>query len=747
MLASWMGQMGNRRYAEALYPLLKEEGYDLQIISNDSGPGHIPGISYITWDLTTHTKVHSLADVAICIQNWQQQPAKSCIKLLDAAKAGLPAICSPLISYLKFIQRHPESALIADTPDQWRKALRSLHDPAVRLEYAKRLHTAAQDFSSLNIARQWQHLILPIIDKFDMKSWGAYMNPDPNVHLRIPRDRAHYDYAKKHLKGKKILDAGAFNCWLALILAEEGFEVTALDNCGEALNAGKDYANKHYANLHIQFVLSDILDFKTGGFDTILAFEVIEHCHNPQKVREHLSGLLDPNGIVLYSIPREVDINLNHAWVPTKKKVMEVFPNKSLELIPIPGRVNVFGNWFIRDEKQSDVDAIILFADPDKYLPGCLESLKNQPINKLILVNNGERDFQYPGAIIIKPDKPTTFSRAINMGIEQSKSKYVLVLNDDVILGNNCLKAMLEAGDDNTIVNPYSNCDYNWRHKDRIEIDSKAYTDHAELSDVQGHEAAIREYGNKVYTQNRQSVDVEWVALYCTVIPRNLIEKAGMLDPMFVWGVEDVDFCQRARMVGGKCVIQNKAWCFHYGYSTRKRVEERDKKNQEYLAQKYEKPVIVFYTGSAWVNWDGETPLKEGIGGSESAVVYLSENFVKMGYKVIVFGNPLLERVVNNVNYRKWEEFAEWNKYNVPEFLVIERHPDMFDGRAIRAGKVIFDHHDMFYTWGQRFANEQRIDIHLARSPWHKLKLVEAHGLNPNKVMVIPNGINKELFK
>ena len=51
---------------------------------------------------------------------------------------------------------------------------------------------------------------------------------------------------------------------------------------------------------------------------------------------------------------------------------------------------------------------------------------------------------------------------------------------------------------------------------------------------------------------------------FCMLIKRSVIHKIGLFDEVFGKGYgEEVDFCQRARKVGYKCLISNRSFVFH----------------------------------------------------------------------------------------------------------------------------------------------------------------------------------------
>jgi 2-polyprenyl-3-methyl-5-hydroxy-6-metoxy-1,4-benzoquinol methylase len=99
---------------------------------------------------------------------------------------------------------------------------------------------------------------------------------------------------------KKILDVGCAQGTLALLLAERGHQVVALD-----LRQGfLDYAKSRYTHGGIRFVLGNALDCEIEDrFDLIFANQIIEHLVYPEKLIKRLKGLLRSGAELVVTTP------------------------------------------------------------------------------------------------------------------------------------------------------------------------------------------------------------------------------------------------------------------------------------------------------------------------------------------------------------------------------------------------------------------------------------------------------------
>lgn len=209
---------------------------------------------------------------------------------------------------------------------------------------------------------------------------------------------------------------------------------------------------------------------------------------------------------------------------------------------------------------MTTIDCIIpVYEHTQRYVKYCVESInRNSFLSKnTIIVNSRAHNFN--------------FSQAINYGIQQSRADYIIIMNDDLVVGKDWDKALLEIASKGYIVNPLSNCDYGWRHNYKIIVDG-AWLGPGNLS---LGAISTEHLMNCCFTTDRQ-YEVDWVPFFCTMISRDIYNKVGPLNEKFVNGCEDVEWCQRAKKLGYKMAITEKSWVFHYGAVSRKLAESED---------------------------------------------------------------------------------------------------------------------------------------------------------------------------
>lgn len=121
---------------------------------------------------------------------------------------------------------------------------------------------------------------------------------------------ATYEYAKRFVINKKVLDFGCGSGYGTKMLAESAESVTGVDISKEAI----DFAGKNYPSSNLDF--KTIPNISGEKFDVITSFQVIEHVPNDNKYIDDLKKLLNPGGYLLISTPDKTNRLFNYIQQP-----------------------------------------------------------------------------------------------------------------------------------------------------------------------------------------------------------------------------------------------------------------------------------------------------------------------------------------------------------------------------------------------------------------------------------------------
>lgn len=149
----------------------------------------------------------------------------------------------------------------------------------------------------------------------------------------------------------------------------------------------------------------------------------------------------------------------------------------------------------------------------------------------------------------------------------------------------------------------------------------------------------------------------------------------------------------------------------------------------------HNKSIVYFasFYGPHFEKWNGDN-LSVGIGGSESAVIYLSEEWVKMGYDVIVYCDTPEDKTINGVKYKKYWKINWSDDFNI---FISWRTPAFADFN-IKAKKHFVDLHDIANPGDWYMSRCEKVDKVFFKSKWHSTQVPQ---LELDKRVVISNGI------
>jgi len=157
---------------------------------------------------------------------------------------------------------------------------------------------------------------------------------------------------------------------------------------------------------------------------------------------------------------------------------------------------------------------------------------------------------------------------------------------------------------------------------------------------------------------------------------------------------------------------------------------------------------ILFFTGNCPLQWNKSYSLKHGLGGSERAVIYLSECFPS-DYEIYISGNVAYEKI-NNVTYIPYNELSNWLHKNTLHTVVISRYIYFFESfsQTKTSNIIIWTHDTDLLNYGSSLTSAQllqkydsKINYFVFLTNWHKELMVARYPWIESKSVIINNGI------
>ena len=193
---------------------------------------------------------------------------------------------------------------------------------------------------------------------------------------------------------------------------------------------------------------------------------------------------------------------------------------------------------------------------------------------KIVVVDNNSSDDskkyirnKFTNIDIIEHKKNYGFSAGYNKALKKIKTKYVLLLNNDVIVSRNWLEPLivfLEKNKDFSVVQPKI-----------LDLNKKTHFEYSGAAggfiDYNGIPFCRGRIGNTVEKDNGQynnPTSIFWASGSCFLIKLETFLKVGGFDENFNMHQEEIDLCWRIQGIGGKIGYCPGSKVFHYGGGT-----------------------------------------------------------------------------------------------------------------------------------------------------------------------------------
>jgi GT2 family glycosyltransferase len=215
--------------------------------------------------------------------------------------------------------------------------------------------------------------------------------------------------------------------------------------------------------------------------------------------------------------------------------------------------------------KNGMVSIIILNYNGEKFLENCLESIireTNQSYEIIVVDNNspdksGEKfSKKYQKCNFILNKKNVGVSEGLNIGIRNARGKFVVLLNNDLIVAPKWLEHLFDAHE------IYGNGLYQpkfLKMNDRSVLDSAG-----NLISIFGF-GFSREKGKKDILQYNSIEEIGFAAGTCLFCSKKIFDKVGLFDEKLFAYNEDLDLGWRAKLLNYKSYYVPKSIVYHHG--------------------------------------------------------------------------------------------------------------------------------------------------------------------------------------
>jgi hypothetical protein len=183
----------------------------------------------------------------------------------------------------------------------------------------------------------------------------------------------------------------------------------------------------------------------------------------------------------------------------------------------------------------------------------------------------------YPQVIFLPQKENLGFAKANNIAIQQAKGRYILLLNPDTVVLDNCLDLMVDFMDRNPdvgaagckVVLPDGSLDLACKRS--FPTPENSFYHALGLAKLFPKSRRFGQY-NLTYLDENETHEVDCLVGAFMMVRREVIEQVGLLDEKYFMYGEDIDWCYRIKKAGWRIVYYPGAKIIHYkGASSKKK--------------------------------------------------------------------------------------------------------------------------------------------------------------------------------
>jgi len=168
----------------------------------------------------------------------------------------------------------------------------------------------------------------------------------------------------------------------------------------------------------------------------------------------------------------------------------------------------------------------------------------------------------YPDVRVIVSGVNRGFAGGNNLGVEVSSGQFLFFINNDAVITEGAINAILSSFDDPTIgvVSPLI-CYYPTSAQE-VEGDVIQYAGATNVNPFTGRNVIIgdKQLNQSQYYQSKPTFYAHGAAM---MVKREVLEKAGMMSEFYFLYYEELDWCERIRKAGYTILFQPKAIIYH----------------------------------------------------------------------------------------------------------------------------------------------------------------------------------------
>lgn len=292
-----------------------------------------------------------------------------------------------------------------------------------------------------------------------------------------------------------------------------------------------------------------------------------------------------------------------------------------------------------------------------KFLKACLDSLKIQSFKEfeILIIDNASEDGSceyikenYPEVKLHRNKQNLGFSGAVNIGIEMSKTEYVLLLNNDTEVHPDFVGELFNAIEQSDDIFSVSSKMINF-------YDRELMDDAGDLYSIVGW--GFQRGVGKSSSLYKKTKDVFSACAGAAIYRRKIFDEIGMFDLKHFAYMEDMDLGYRAKIYGYRNIYCPTAIVYHVGSGT-----SGSKYNSFKVRLSSRNNIYMIYKNMPWLQ------------------IILNMPFLTVGFivkyfffKKIGFGKDYVKGIQEGIKNLHKLKKVEYNQDNLKNYINIEK--------------------------------------------------------------------------
>lgn len=237
-------------------------------------------------------------------------------------------------------------------------------------------------------------------------------------------------------------------------------------------------------------------------------------------------------------------------------------------------------------ESPLQISVIIVNYNVRDFLEQCILSLKRALKDipaEIIVVDNASIDGsvrmmkeRFPEVRLIESADNLGFSAGNNLALKEARGAFVVLINPDTVVQEDTFSSLLQFFGDHPeasaatckIINPDGSFSVDCRHS--VPTPATAFWKLLGFNRLFPKSRIFGRY-NLTYLDENEVNQVEAISGSFMMVRREMVNQVGLLDEDFFMYCEDIDYCHRINLAGGKIFYVPESQIIHYkGESTKK---------------------------------------------------------------------------------------------------------------------------------------------------------------------------------